>query len=69
MTLRISTKTKPLKQWETAREFRRRIKMAFDREGTEIPSKQRVVYSQDLSSQKKSLNEEGTQDAGEKSQI
>ena len=37
VTLRIVTKTRPLKQWETARELRRRIKAAFDSEGIEMP--------------------------------
>ena len=30
MSIRVWIKTKPLKQWEVAREFRRRLKMAFD---------------------------------------
>jgi len=45
VTLRIVTKTRPLKQWETARELRKRIKAAFDREGIEMPYPHRVVYS------------------------
>jgi small-conductance mechanosensitive channel len=45
VTLRIVTKTRPLKQWETARELRRRIKAAFDNEGIEMPYPHRVVYS------------------------
>jgi moderate conductance mechanosensitive channel len=39
VTLRIVTKTRPLKQWETARELRRRIKAAFDNEGIEVYSR------------------------------
>ena len=37
VVLRIMAKTIPLKQWEVARELRRRIKNRFDREGIEIP--------------------------------
>jgi len=45
ITLRIVSKTRPLKQWEVARELRKRIKVAFDREGIEMPYPHRVVYS------------------------
>jgi small-conductance mechanosensitive channel len=36
--------TKPLKQWEITGEFRKRLKIAFDKEGIEIPFPQRVVH-------------------------
>jgi small-conductance mechanosensitive channel len=36
--------TKPLKQWEISGEFRKRLKIAFDKEGIEIPFPQRVVH-------------------------
>ena len=36
--------TRPLKQWEVTGELRRRIKVAFDKEGIEIPFPQRVIY-------------------------
>ena len=52
VTLRIVTKTRPLKQWETARELRRRIKAAFDSEGIEMPYPHRVVYSRTSPEQK-----------------
>jgi len=45
VTIRILAKTLPLKQWEVAREFRRRIKVRFDREGIQIPYPHRVVIT------------------------
>lgn len=35
--------TKPIKQWDVMRELRKRIKIAFDRQGIEIPYPHRVV--------------------------
>ena len=37
VVIKVKMKTLPLKQWEIARELRRRIKQEFDREGVEIP--------------------------------
>lgn len=37
-------KTKPIKQWEVGREYRRRLKKAFDRERIEIPFPHRSIY-------------------------
>ncbi len=45
VTIRLLAKTLPLKQWEVARELRRRIKARFDREGIQIPFPHRVVIS------------------------
>jgi moderate conductance mechanosensitive channel len=45
VVLRVRFKTLPLKQWETAREFRRRVKKAFDREGIEFPFRHISVYA------------------------
>jgi hypothetical protein len=44
VVIRVMFKTKPLQQWAVAREFRRRIKKAFDAEGIEIPFPHRTVY-------------------------
>lgn len=37
VTLKARIKTQPVQQWTVGREYNRRIKMAFDREGVEIP--------------------------------
>lgn len=45
VTIRMTVKTLPLKQWDVARELRRRLKRAFDREEIEIPfPHQKVVW-------------------------
>lgn len=41
--IKILGDTMPLKQWEVAGELRKRLKIAFDHEGIEIPFPQRVV--------------------------
>ena len=49
--IRIWIKTEPLKQWEVAREFRRRVKIAFDRAGIPIPiPQQQILFDRDRSS-------------------
>ncbi|CAN5490595.1 mechanosensitive ion channel family protein [soil metagenome] len=44
VNIRIMVKTIPLKQWDVARELRRRIKRRFDAEGIEIPYPHRTFY-------------------------
>ena len=42
--IKITGKTKPMKQWKVTGELRKRIKIAFDKNGIEIPFPQRVVH-------------------------
>jgi moderate conductance mechanosensitive channel len=47
--IRIWIKTEPLKQWDVAREFRRRVKIALDRSGVSIPvPQQQILFDQGL---------------------
>lgn len=42
-------KTKPIRQWDVGREFLRRIKLAFDAKGIEIPFPHRTIYIGEVS--------------------
>lgn len=44
--VKVIGETEPLQQWAVAGEFRKRIKIAFDKKGIEIPFPQRVVHMQ-----------------------
>lgn len=44
IVIKILGKVEPLKQWEVTGELRKRIKIAFDKEGIEIPFPQRVIH-------------------------
>ncbi|MBK1988369.1 mechanosensitive ion channel family protein [Sphaerospermopsis aphanizomenoides BCCUSP55] len=43
MMIRVWIKTQPLKQWEVAREYRRRLKIALDKAGISIPVPQQTI--------------------------
>lgn len=44
IVIKILGETLPLRQWDVTGELRKRLKVAFDREGIEIPLPQRVVH-------------------------
>jgi small conductance mechanosensitive channel len=44
VTIKARLKTLPLEQWSVGREYRRRLKKAFDAEGIEIPFPHRSLY-------------------------
>jgi small conductance mechanosensitive channel len=44
IVVKIVGETQPIKQWEVAGELRKRIKLAFDKAGIEIPFPQRVIH-------------------------
>lgn len=44
VVVKITGRVKPLAQWEVTGEYRKRLKVAFDKAGIEIPFPQRVVH-------------------------
>lgn len=42
--IKARNKTKPVKQWEVAREFNRRLKMKFDENNIEMPFPHQILY-------------------------
>ncbi|NMG11177.1 mechanosensitive ion channel family protein [Brasilonema sp. UFV-L1] len=61
LIIRVWIKTQPLKQWEVAREYRRRLKVAFDQAGIYIPVPQQSIWVNDFQFQKSPLDGNGTQ--------
>ncbi|MDQ6937020.1 MAG: mechanosensitive ion channel family protein [Actinomycetota bacterium] len=47
VTIRLVVKTRPLSQWNVARQLRARLKSAFEGVGIEIPFPQRAVWHRD----------------------
>lgn len=48
LMIKVWIKTQPLKQWDVAREYRRRLKIAFDQAGVNIPVPQQAIWVNDL---------------------
>jgi small conductance mechanosensitive channel len=46
IVIKVWIKTQPLKQWDVAREYRRRLKNAFDLAGIIIPVRQQEIHFQ-----------------------
>ncbi|MDJ0659922.1 MAG: mechanosensitive ion channel family protein [Crocosphaera sp.] len=44
LIIRVWIKTKPLKQWDVSREFRRRLKNEFDQQGLPLPVPQQKIW-------------------------
>ena len=44
VVVKARIRTVPLEQWRVGREYRKRLKKAFDAEGIRIPTAQRAVY-------------------------
>ncbi|MDZ7961714.1 MAG: mechanosensitive ion channel family protein [Aulosira sp. DedQUE10] len=57
LIIRVWIKTQPLKQWDVAREYRRRLKVAFDQAGITIPVPQQAIWINDVQLQQ--LQENG----------
>jgi len=49
VTIKARLKTRPIQQWSVGREYRRRLKKAFDAEGIEIPFPHRSLYVGEVS--------------------
>ncbi|MHC5831060.1 MAG: mechanosensitive ion channel family protein, partial [Nostoc sp.] len=47
LIIRVWIKTQPLKQWDVAREFRRRLKIALDQAGISISVPQQAIWVND----------------------
>ncbi len=55
--IKARIKTRPIKQWTVGREYRKRLKVAFDKENIEIPFPHRTVYwGEEINSLKLDVN-------------
>ncbi|MBH8565005.1 mechanosensitive ion channel family protein [Nostoc sp. CENA67] len=48
LIIRVWIKTQPLKQWDVAREYRRRLKITLDKAGISIPVPQQAIWVNDV---------------------
>ena len=44
VVIKARLKTQPIEQWKIGREYRRRLKKAFDKQGIEIPFPHQTIY-------------------------
>lgn len=57
IVIKARIKTKPIKQWSIGREYRKRLKVAFDLENIEIPFPHRTIYwGEEINSLKLDVN-------------
>ncbi|MEO0771017.1 MAG: mechanosensitive ion channel family protein [Cyanobacteria bacterium J06649_4] len=62
ITIRLWLTTQPQQQWPVGREFRRRLKQAFDREGISIPFPQQSIWFKNaLTNDRSKRNDEDAQ--------
>jgi small-conductance mechanosensitive channel len=60
VVIKARLKTKPIQQWTIGREYRRRLKIAFDAQNIEIPFPHTTVYwGEDINPLKLSVKQEG----------
>jgi len=64
VTIKARLKTLPIQQWNVGREYRRRLKKAFDAEGIEIPFPHRTIYMGEASKPFEVLMKEATAKSG-----
>ena len=64
VTIKARLKTRPIQQWNVGREYRRRLKKAFDAEGIELPFPHRSIYVGEASKPFQVVMKEVTAESG-----